>query len=224
MQLGTVVFLLIRPVRKYGFVLAYCSLQLLTSLLEVVVLSKFGSGSKQFRLAFWTDEIVLDLLLFLILILLTYRAMEHRPGRFAMGRALGVVTAMVIGLPFVVFKGAFVMTAWFNHTSQMLNFGAAILNLGLWTALLGSAQRDRKLLTVSAGFGVMATGVAVSFGLRVLVPQHSALSAGLSQIFVLSHLAGGMILCWAFRPVGRDSNWHLKPKPYRQVRGSLGVH
>jgi hypothetical protein len=200
MQLGTVVFLLFGPVRKYAFVLAYSSLQLTTSLLEVWVLHRFGATSRQYSKLFWTDEIVLDLLLFLILILLTYRAMEGSPMRGAMGRMLGAVTVLVIALPFVLFKGAFVKMAWFDHTSQLLNFGAALLNLGLWTALLGSRRRDPKLLTVSAGFGIIATGVAICFGLRLLVMVPGAAFRAVSEIFVFAHLAGSMILCWAFRP------------------------
>jgi hypothetical protein len=205
MQLGTVVFLAFGLVRKYAFVLAYCSVQLITSLLEVFVVHKFGTGGKQYKNIFWTDEIVLDLLLFLILILLTYRAMEGSPARAAMGRMLGAVTLAVLVLPFVLFKGAFVRTGWFDHTSQMLNFGAALLNLGLWTALLGSHKRDRTLLTVSAGFGILATGAAISFGLRRLIHTPGIAYATAGDIFVFANLACSTILCWAFRPSNKKA-------------------
>jgi hypothetical protein len=203
MQLGTVVFLLFGPVRRYAFVLVFSLAQLVTSLLEEIVIRRFGTASKEYRLVFWTDEIVLDLLLFLILILLTYRAMEGSAARGSMGRILGAVALIVMVLPFVIYKGAFVQYSWFDHTSQVLNFGAAILNLGLWTALLGSRRRDRKLLTVSAGFGILATGVAISFGLRQLF--HGAAYTAAGDAFVVAHLAGALILCWAFRPAfGRN--------------------
>lgn len=199
MQVGTVVFLLLGSVRKYAFVLGYCALQVLTSLLEIGVIRKFGRG-KEYGKVFWTDEIVMDLLLFLILILLTYRAMEGSPMRGAMGRVLAVVTAIAIALPFFLFHGAFVKRSWFDHTSQMLNFGAAILNLGLWTALLGSRKRDAKLLTVSAAFGILATGAAISFGLRQIFNPAGAAYYAASDVFVFAHLGGSFILCWAFRP------------------------
>jgi hypothetical protein len=203
MQVGTVVFLLLGAVRKYAFVLGFCALQVITSLLEVGVIRKFGRG-KQYGKVFWTDEIVMDLLLFLILILLTYRAMEGSAMRGAMGRILAVVTAIVMALPFFLFKGAFVKMSWFDHTSQMLNFGAAILNLALWTALLGSRKRDTKLLTVSAAFGILATGAAISFGLRQIFNAHGATHSAASQVFVFAHLCGAFILCWAFRPTVKD--------------------
>jgi hypothetical protein len=210
MQVVTVVFLLLGPVRKYAFVLAYCSLQVITTLLEVGVLRKFGKG-KEYGKVFWTDEIVMDLLLFLILILLTYRAMEGSPMRGAMGRILAVVTAIAIALPFFLFPGAFLKSSWFDHTSQMLNFGAAIVNLGLWTALLGSRKRDAKLLTVSAAFGIMATGVAISFGFRQIFTAFGAAYYGASYAFVFAHLAAAFILCWAFRPA-------LKERPKLMLR------
>jgi hypothetical protein len=200
MQLVVVVFLLMGEVRRYPFVLGYCSLQLITSLVEVVVLRTFGAGSRQYRWVFWTDEIGLNLLLFLILILLTYRAMEGSPLREATGRMLAAMTLIVIALPFVLFKGAFVKMAWFDHTSQLLNFGAAILSLGLRSALLRSRPRDKTLLTVSTAFGIIATGVAICFGLRLLIWAPGAAFQAATELFVLAHLAGATILCWAFRP------------------------
>lgn len=210
MQLGTVVFLLAGPIRKYAFVLGYCLVQVITSLLEDVVIRRFGTAGRQYRTVFWTDEIVLDLLLFLILILLTYRSMEGSPSRAAMRRILAIVTSLVITLPFLLFKGAFKTSAWFDHTSQLLNFGGAILNLGLWTALLSNRRRDMKLLTVSAGFGILATGAAISFGLRQL--SHGAAYIAAGNVFVIAHLAGACILCFAFRPSiqnRRPSNTNL---------------
>jgi hypothetical protein len=200
LQVGTVILLARGPARKYAFVLAYSCLQIITSLTEVVVAHTFGRGSKAYRVMFWSDELVLDVLLFFILILLTYRAMEGSPAQGAMARMLGAIALIVLALPFVLFRGAFLRTSWFDHASQVLNFGAAILNLGLWTALLGSGKRDAQLLTVSAGFGILATGVAICFGLRRLIQGPGVAFTAANLVFVAAHLAGTGILCWAFRP------------------------
>jgi hypothetical protein len=140
LQVATVVFLFLGTIRKYAFVLAYCLLQLATSVVEMTVALKFGPRSRQFFELFWTDEIVLDVLLFFILILLTYRAMEGSTAQGHVRRLLGGVMLMAMLLPFVLFKGAFVTMAWFDHTSQLLNFGGAILNLGLWDRAAGVAE------------------------------------------------------------------------------------
>jgi hypothetical protein len=198
-----VVCLLLGPVRKYALVAAYCALQLGTSIAEFIVLQELGKNSHLYRVLFWTDEIVLDVLLFLVLILLTYRAMDGRPAQQAMSRILGAITVIVMLLPFVLFKGPFVKTTWYYHTSQLLNFGAAILNLGLWTALLGSRHRDAQVLMVSAGFGIVATGVAISFGLPILIGgavAHGRVTIAVDLVFMLAHMAGTLILCRAFQP------------------------
>lgn len=205
LQVATVVFLFLGPIRKYRFVLVYCLLQLGTSVAEMTVANQFGPKSKLYAKLFWTDEIVLDILLFFILILLTYRAMNGSPAQGQMRRVLGGVMLMAMLLPFVLFKGAFVTMSWFDHTSQLLNFGGAILNLGLWTALLGSRKRDPQLLVVSAGFGVVVTGVAISFGCRRLLHfqgagSHNLALAAANVVFVVAHLTGALTLCWAFRP------------------------
>jgi hypothetical protein len=211
LQVATVVFLFLGTIRKYAFVLAYCLLQLATSVVEMTVAIKFGHRSRQFFELFWTDEIVLDVLLFFILILLTYRAMEGSTAQGHVRRLLGGVMLMVMLVPFVLFKGAFITMAWFDHTSQLLNFGGAILNLGLWTALLGSRKRDPQLLTVSAGFGVVVTGVAISFGCRRLshlpgAGSHNLALMAADLVFVLAHLTGALTLCWAFRPAKLSRN------------------
>lgn len=201
-QVATVVFLFLKPVRKYAFVLGYCLLQLGTSAVEMTVTSTLGGHSRLYRILFWTDELVLDVVLFCILILLTDRAMEGSPAQGAMRRMLGAVMAVTLALPFVLYKGIFLTPAWFDHAGQVLNFGAALLNLGLWTALLGSRKRDPQLLTVSAGFGIIATGAAISFGLRRLVHQHGAAWTAANLVFVVAYVLGSLILCRAFLPAG----------------------
>jgi hypothetical protein len=220
-QVATVVFLFLGRIRKYAFVLGYCLLELGTSVVEMTVTGTLGGHSRQFRIIFWTDELVLDVVLFCILILLTDRAMEGSPARGAMRRMLGAVMVVALALPFVLYRGAFVKAAWFDHTAQLLNFGAAILNLGLWTALLGSRKRDPQLMMVSAGFGIIATGAAISFGLRRLVHIHGAAWTAANFVFVAAYLLGSLILCRAFLPVGifRKKADPDKRKPYPLNKG-----
>lgn len=200
LQFATVIFLAIAWDRRYGFVFGYCLLQVITSVAEAVVGWKLGAQSKPYAILFWTDEMALDILLFFILILLTFRALDEHSARQPMAKLVGVVTGLVLLLPFILYKGAFVRMTWFDSTSQMLNFGAAILNLLLWTALLVSRSRDRRLLKVSAGFGIIASGVAICFGLRRLVHTGGSIRLAVNMIFLFAHLIGTAILCWAFRP------------------------
>jgi hypothetical protein len=180
--------------RKYPLILAYCVIQLILTACEYHYIR-----STHYVTLYWTDEIVLNLLLFLMVIAFTYRALGDSPLRWAMGKALAAVCVIVMALPFVIFKGPpFQKTQWFNHTSQLLSFGAAILNLGLWSALVANRKRDPQLLAVSTGLGIAVTGAAISYGVRgYLAANHLWIP---DAFMGFTFVASMVIWCWAFRP------------------------
>ncbi len=197
------VYLLLRgPFQKYFIIFLYASVYLLTSLAEVIVIQKLGKAAPAYAQVYWTNEIVLDILLFLLVIVLTYRATEGSPLRGTVGKLLAVVAILAALLPFVIGSRPYFSLRWFRATAQILNFGGAIMNLGLWTALIGSQRKDPQLLAVSAGLGVAVTGQAVYYGLRLLTT--APLVRSISDVVnVITYLAGVAIWCWAFRPVKR---------------------
>ncbi len=194
------VFLLLRgPFQKYFIVFLYSTVYLLTSLLEVALHWEAGKTAPLYARVYWTNEIILDLLLFLMVILLTYRATEGSPIRAAVGKLLIIVVLVAAALPFLIASRPYFSLRWFRMTAQILNFGGAVMNLGLWTALIGSKRKDSQLLAVSAGLGVAVTGQAVYYGLRLMTV--SPLVRNISDVLnVLTYLAGVAIWCWAFRP------------------------
>jgi len=205
LQAVLIVFLLRGSFRRYPLLLVYCVSQLAATVTEVYINRILHDSGAIYRRVYWTDEVLLDLLLFLMVILLIYRALEGSPMRAGMGRLLGAVVIAVAIVPFVLFSARRFSTAWFDGTSQLLNFGAAIMNLALWTALIATKKRDPLLLTVSAGLGVAVTGAAITFGLRRFTlpggtPQHMA-----NLFKAITYLAGLTIWCWAFRPRARKS-------------------
>lgn len=206
-QAAVILFLLRGSFRRYPLLLAYCVVQLAVTVAEEYVYRVFGQGSAVYGKLYWTDEVTLDLLLFLMVITLTYRALEGSPLRAGMGRLLGAVVTLVLVVPFVLFSARRLSNVWFYGTSQLLNFGAAVMNLGLWTALIGTKKRDPLLLTVSAGLGVAVTGAAIGFGLRRFMPSISTgTPQQLTDLFkTITYLASVAIWCWAFRPRARKS-------------------
>jgi len=204
-QAAVIILLLRGSFRRYPLLLVYCFLQLAATVSEEYVFRVFGNVSNLYRRLYWTDEVTLDLLLFLMVIALTFRALEGSALRTGMGRLLGAVVVVVLIVPFVLFSARRFSDPWFDGTSQLLNFGGAIMNLGLWTALIGTKKRDPLLLTVSAGLGVAVTGAAIAFGLRRFTPPES-ISQQLANLFkTVTYLASVAIWCWAFRPAGRKS-------------------
>jgi hypothetical protein len=214
-QAFVIVFLLRDSFRRYPLLLAYCVAQLAATISEEYVYRVFGDSPMYGKL-YWTDEVTLDLLLFLMVIALIYRALEGSALRTAMGRLMGTVLVIVLVVPFVLFSARRFSTSWFDSTSQLLNFGGAILNLALWTVLIGTKKRDPLLLTVSAGLGVAVTGAAIAFGLRRFTPPESTPQQLVNLFKTLTYLASVAIWCWAFRPGARK-----KPSPPATFTTSL---
>src|SRR5712691_6755527 len=145
--------------RDYPLLFAYAVAQFAANVAETFVLFKLGRGNAAYKVVYWTDEMLLDTLLFLTVITLTYKALAGKPNRAATGRLLRIIVAVVLILPFVLFyQRGILSNPWFYGAGQVLHFGAAIMNLALWTALIGMKPRDAQLMTVSAGVGLAATG------------------------------------------------------------------
>ena len=202
LQVVLIAFLLRGPVRRYLFFLLYSSVYLVATIVQVLVYRLRGQSSL-YRIVYWTGEVSLDLLLFLMVILLTYQALESAAARASAGRFLAGVAVIALLLPFVVFPDPF-KPRWFNSTSQMLNFGGAILNLGLWGALIARKNRDPQLLTLSVGLGIVVTGAAIEYGLRAFITAGDA-RAVINLFSPVMHVASLVLWCWAFRPLARST-------------------
>jgi hypothetical protein len=198
---GFLIFLLLGSFRRYFLLFFYCLTQLVASVAEVVISHQEGRNSALYSTVYWSDEVILDLLLFLVVIALAFQASAGNPAASAIRKLLGVVVVAALVLPFVLVDPPYFRFRWFNGTSQLLNFGGAIMNLALWTLLLGMNRRDPQLLLVSVGVGIAVTGAAISWGLRLFL---SVGTYWIPNIFLIgTHLVGVLIWCWAFRPLPR---------------------
>jgi hypothetical protein len=206
--------------RKYLMVFLFCVLLLVTSLAEVVVVQwpAYGTRSDTYRILYWTDEMVTDAFLFIMVAMMIYRATEGTSLRTLAERLFSGVVTIALLLPFVLFEKPFT-NHWYVRSSQLLNFGGAILNLLLWTALLGMRRRDTQLLTVSAGLGVIVTGSAVFYGLLSTFRKDPAITAMLNLGYVLSRSAGLAVWCWAFWRIRKGDSPNLPTSPALETHG-----
>jgi hypothetical protein len=192
-------FLLLRgPFRKYPVFFLYILVQLVADSLEAFAFFRFPHDSKTYSNFYWTDEVGVALLLFLVVITFTYEALRENPLRPKAGKILAVIAVLAVVLPFVLFHSRVFSYRWFNSTDQMLNFGGAIMNLVLWTALLANRRRDPQLLNISMGVGIVATSAAVVWGARLWLSPTNRWP--LDTFAILMHVAGLLLWCWVFRP------------------------
>ncbi len=149
-------FLLRGPFRKYTVFAIYVLGEFAADVIEYIGYHRLGWESPVYRRMYWTDHVTLDLLLFLVVIAFTYAALQDNPLRPKAAKALGVIVAVALWRRFRFTPAVrnhhsklygYFNSQWFNHASQVWNFGAAIMNLVLWTALLSNRRRDPQLVT-----------------------------------------------------------------------------
>lgn len=210
LQLTLIVLLAKGPFRRYPVLVLYSVTYIAIIVLEGLALSEAGVDSALYRNLYWTSDLVLDFLLFLMVITLTYRVVAGNPLLRPFARMLFLVAAAAIVLPFILFHPLF-QFGWFRHTSQLLSFGAALMNLLLWTAIIGTRDRDPQLLSVSAGVGVAVTGIAITYGLLQFT---SASFRWLPDLFKSLTQVGSMVIwCWAFRPSASEPSSRIEAVP-----------
>src|SRR5664280_1171085 len=133
--------------KQYPFVFAYVLGDFLTSVLEIQPGLQYEGATPQakqsFALLYWWDERVMQVLVFLLVISLIYRAAAHLKTRHIL--LLGVVCGILLfaGITLLIYYTPGIATGrWITPWLRNLTFCAAILDLGclLYTS---PSPRDR---------------------------------------------------------------------------------
>jgi hypothetical protein len=205
-QFALIVLLLRGPVARYFPLFLYVGTYFAASLMVLWYLQSEGTGGTEYFAVFWGGLLLTDLLLLLLVLALTVRALDGSPLKSHALRFMMIVLAAALVLPFVVIEGdPFTSARWNNSLSQFLTFGAAIMNFGLWTALLVTRNRDPQLLTVSAGLGVTLASAAITLGMRHFTSSNSTGREIADVSYRVLQFVGLLIWCWAFRPARKPA-------------------
>ncbi len=204
LQLGVIAFLLEGAFREFPLVLAYSITRLITSALELVLRETLGGRTALFRRVYYSDRVILNLLLFVMVTAIISRLLKGKPQRSMIGKALLGVAGVVLLLPFLVLSRPFTLH-WLNAMSQFLYFGSGIMTMVLWKVLTRSEPRDWQLMKFTVGLGVAMSGATVAFGLQQWMG--SPRLVWMPNLFLqLTHVAGLLFWCWAFRPVKQHAS------------------
>jgi hypothetical protein len=150
--------------RQYPFVFAY-SLALLAS--TVVEIGLQAAPKALQETYYWTDEIVLDLLVFCVVIAFIDEAAQH-------SRQMPIERHWLILVAGLIFAGSFAIhrSSHFNRQmtliSRDLNICAVVLDLILWSLLVSARRPNRRLMLLSGGLGLQLTGAIMGEQLRHL--------------------------------------------------------
>jgi protein-S-isoprenylcysteine O-methyltransferase Ste14 len=181
--------------RRYPFVFLYVIGDFLTTVAEI----PFGTGlwtadpNSPLAELYWIDERISQVLIFLLVISLVYRAtFNWKPRRTLL---LGVISVTLLfwAVSFLMHFNRNIATGqWMTPWMRDMNFCAVLLDLGLWGVLLRAREKDYKLLLVTGALGIQFTGNAIGEALRQL--SHSM--AGVTAYLIVFANLGCAYIWW----------------------------
>jgi hypothetical protein len=187
--------------KEYPFVFAYVLGDFFTTVLEIGPGLQYAGATaelkKSYALLYWWNERIMQVLVFLLVFSLIYRAAAHHKTRHIL--LLGIVCGILLfaGITlFIYYDPGKATGRWITPWLRNLNLCAAILDLGLWAMLIGAPRKNYTLLMVSGALGIQFTAGAIGQAVR----QLSRSSVEVTAYFIpLSTLLCLYILWKAFR-------------------------
>ena len=207
LELAIMVVLLRGQWKRYPFVFAYLIGDFLTTVLEIepavlryATATTATTAEKQsFAKLYWLDERIMQVLVFLLVISLVYRATAHLQPRRTLLTLVVAGTVLSAGISLLFhFEPNVRPGKWMTPWTRDMNFFAAILDLGLWAVLIGVRKKDYQLLMISGALGLQFTGVAIGQAVRDM--SMSPLLALITGDFISMANIGCLYIWWqAFR-------------------------
>jgi hypothetical protein len=188
--------------RRFPFLLMYVVVDLLTSVVELRPVAALFSlatpdAQKVWDSIYWWNERILQVLVFLIVISLVYGASMHLRLRRTLLLALVSIIVAFAAVTFAAHFDPGVRTrVWMTGWTRDLNFGASILDLGLWLVLISRREKDTTILMVAAGLGIQFTGGAIGQAFRGMSRTEAIV---MGDLMYLTNLACLYIWWQAFR-------------------------
>jgi hypothetical protein len=184
--------------RKYPVLFTYVLILFFTGIIDATLYFEIGLWTGSARTVFWVNDSIRQVFLFVFVLSLVYQAMASGPGRAAVQRLL-IIGSLILAIISYYGMHDARPSAWMTSVIRNMSFCAAIVNLGLWAALLRQKRRDSQILLLSGGLGLQMTGEAIGHSFRNLWQISRTYAVAGNVILVLAHLL--CLLAWwqAFR-------------------------
>jgi hypothetical protein len=187
------------PYRKYPFLLANVLVVLITTIIDTALYNfKSGTWAGTALMVFWIDDSIRQILLFVLVLSLVYQAMATGRKRAAVQRLL-VFGSLILAVGSYFSLSDPRISVRMSAVIRNMSFCAAVLNLGLWAALIRTKQRDPRILMISGGLGLQITGEAMGHSLRNLWQISRVYVTVGNNILIAAHLLCLLIWWQAFR-------------------------
>jgi hypothetical protein len=158
--------------RRFPAVFAYVIVGLLATGAELPAYWAVFSHSPQAVdlqvFVYWLDEAIAQVLIFIVVMDLIYRATAKLATRRMLRTGLILGAVLFAGISFLIHYTPARPGVWMTPWTRDLNLCAAILDLALWTLLIASREKDHRLLLLSGALGIQFTGEAIGGSVRQL--------------------------------------------------------
>jgi hypothetical protein len=148
--------------RKYPVLLVLVIADFLGTVVSVASMLDDGKWTAHTAKVYWLSMGLQYTLIFACQIQMLYQAIQERR------KGLHIVYLVAGGLLYTVLAAYLSyhprLNYWMTQLSRNISFGSMLVNLGLWTTLLYSRDRQRLLITAAMGF--MLAGDAIGHSLR----------------------------------------------------------
>jgi hypothetical protein len=196
LQVRVIATLLRGPYKEYPLVLAYTLALFLSTVINTARIIDTGKFSPSDAVWFWSTYVFRQFLMYSLVLSLIDRSLAGRQPALTSRKVLIPAAVIIAILPFYLHRSLPNISGWMTAVGRDISFCAAILNLLLWSILIGSGTKNRRLLMITGGLGIQFTGEAIGQSLR----QLSASTLLIGNLFtVVPHLVCLYIWLQAFR-------------------------
>jgi len=179
--------------RRFPFVFAYASALLVTTLVEIPakVDAVMHPGDRlvlrHFAHIYWINEVILRaFILAAVISLIDQAATQLRSRRVARaGLILGALLFAGISFALQYRTSMKFFGVWMTPWTRDMNFGSALLDLGLWTMLISSRRSEHRLLLISGALGMQFAGEAIGEAISSLSIPQTVISLNLAGSIVI---------------------------------------
>lgn len=200
--------------RQYPFIFIYCLVLLITIIGEAAFYAGIFTLSKASKVNFfYRNDAIRQFLLFTVVVSLIERAMQESPYRIRVRVFLAVAAVLSVFLSLTIHSDAPQFSLWMTEVTRDLSFGSVGLTLLLWLMLISSQRKDRQLLMLTAGLGLLFTGEAIGQSLRQMGSRGHSEVTKLAGNLILSsaHLLRLYVWCMAFRRTPTPQQKKVEP-------------
>jgi hypothetical protein len=192
--------------KKYAVVFAYTVLTFLIAVSQMANAVANRSTSRKLSDSSQLVHSVGQGLTYALIVAVVISLIYGATAKLAIGHLIRLVSTaggvlFVVGAFWVHYDPNVLMGVWMAPWVRDLNFFAAILDLILWALLLTAREKDRRLLMLTGGMGIMFAGEAIANAIRsVAIRWRSIPTYRSAVIFALLADAMYLYIWWqAFR-------------------------